>query len=428
MYTLSVPITNWSPDRPLDCAATLKELRRAGAERVFLCVCRSVAPEAEKRAQLAALRQNIPFFEQAGLEVGVWMSTLGHGGPLVSGGGAEDAVDFPRIVGLSGETCEDSFCPMDEGYAALFADWVEQVARAGARRIMLDDDYRLAYRAYGMGCACEKHLARMEEICGERLSRAQLRRLAFSGAPNRYRAAWLKAQEESLIGLAKRCRARLNAIDPAIQLGFCACLSSWGVDGADAIALTRAFAGGAKPFLRTIGAPYWHVGHNWGARLGDIIELTRLQAHWCEDSGIELFAEGDVYPRPRFSCPAAYLECFDTALRAAGCMDGILKYVLDYVSSPRYETGYIDRMQKNRAAYAFLEKHFARGACAGAVPRVAMRRLDEADLPEECDTDALTDGMFFSMEQRLLANASIPMAYGGDGVRVAFGENARHID
>ena len=133
MYTLSVPVTNWSPDRPLDCAATLKELRRAGAGRVFLCVCRSVAPEAEKRAQLAALRQNIPFFEQAGLEVGVWMSTLGHGGPLVSGGGAEDAVDFPRIVGLSGETCEDSFCPMDEGYAALFADWVEQVARAGAR-------------------------------------------------------------------------------------------------------------------------------------------------------------------------------------------------------------------------------------------------------------------------------------------------------
>ena len=428
MHTLSVPVTNWSPVQPLDCAATLKELRRAGAGRVFLCVCRSVAPEAEKRAQLAALRQNIPFFERAGLEVGVWMSTLGHGGPLVAGGGAEDTVDFPRIVGLSSETCEDSFCPMDEGYAALFVDWVEQVARAGARRIMLDDDYRLAYRAYGIGCACEKHLARMEEICGERLSRAQLRRLAFSGAPNRYRAAWLKAQAESLIGLAKRCRARLNAIDPAIQLGFCACLSSWGVDGADAIALTRAFAGGAKPFLRTIGAPYWHVRHNWGARLGDIIELTRLQAHWCEDSGIELFAEGDVYPRPRFSCPAAYLECFDTALRAAGCLDGILKYVLDYVSSPRYETGYIDRMQKNRAAYAFIEKHFARGACAGAVPRVAMRRLDEADLPEECDTDALTDGMFFSMEQRLLANASIPMAYGGDGVRVAFGENARHID
>ena len=101
------------------------------------------------------------------------------------------------------------------------------MARAGARRIMLDDDYRLAYRAYGMGCACEKHLARMEEICGERLSRAQLRRLAFSGVPNRYRAAWLKAQAESLIGLAKRCRARLNAIDPAIQLGFCACPVSY---------------------------------------------------------------------------------------------------------------------------------------------------------------------------------------------------------
>lgn len=66
MFTLSVPVTNWSPNRPLDCAATLKELRRAGAGRVFLCVCRSVAPEAEKRAQLAALRQNIPFSSRPG--------------------------------------------------------------------------------------------------------------------------------------------------------------------------------------------------------------------------------------------------------------------------------------------------------------------------------------------------------------------------
>ena len=48
MFTLSVPVTNWSPDRPLDCAATLKELRRAGAGRVFLCVCRSVEEVAEK--------------------------------------------------------------------------------------------------------------------------------------------------------------------------------------------------------------------------------------------------------------------------------------------------------------------------------------------------------------------------------------------
>ena len=30
------------------------------------------------------------------------------------------------------------------------------------------------YKRQGMGCACEKHLARMEEICGERLSRCLL--------------------------------------------------------------------------------------------------------------------------------------------------------------------------------------------------------------------------------------------------------------
>ena len=66
MYTLSVPVTNWSPDRSLDCAATLKELRRAGAGRVFLCVCRSVAPEAEKRAQLAACGKTSLFSSRPG--------------------------------------------------------------------------------------------------------------------------------------------------------------------------------------------------------------------------------------------------------------------------------------------------------------------------------------------------------------------------
>ena len=101
MFTLSVPVTNWSPVQPLDCAATLKELRRAGAGRVFLCVCRSVAPEAEKRAQLAALRQNIPFFEQAGLEVEMCIRDS-HIGFAAGGGGPAQrpgfALDHPGIA------------------------------------------------------------------------------------------------------------------------------------------------------------------------------------------------------------------------------------------------------------------------------------------------------------------------------------------
>lgn len=412
--------------REMDCEAVLAALRRVGALRVFLCVCRSVASDEAKAAEIASLRRNIPFFESAGLEVGVWMSSFGHGGPLVA---AENAGgtngDFTRLTGFDGATCDDSFCPMDEAYRKEFADWVGEVARAGAKMVMLDDDYRLAYRSYGLACCCEKHLHRIAEILGHDIDRANVKADALNGAMNPVRKAWMQANGESMLALARRCRDAVNAVNPRIRLGFCSCLSSWsGIDGTDARELTQAFTGSAEPFLRTIGAPYWHVSHNWGASLGDIIELNRMEAHWLRDRDFELFAEGDVYPRPRFSCPAAFLEAFDTALEASGELDGILKYVLDYSASPRYETGYVDRAVKNDPARAFIRKHFAEKSCEGAMVKTMMRRLDSAVLPENgASVWELADSLFFSMEARMLAAASVPIAYSGNGPRVAFGQN-----
>ena len=62
-------------------------------------------------------------------------------------------------------------------------------------------------------------------------------------------------------------------------------------------------------------------------------------------------AEGDVYPRPRINCPASYLEGFDTAIRASGCTDGILKYGLDYTANADYETGYARFHERNTPLY-----------------------------------------------------------------------------
>ena len=86
MYKISVPVKNRPAGREMDREAVLAALRRVGAQRTFLCVCRSVADADERAAEIESLRRNRPFFEAAGLEVGVWMSALGHGGPLVSAG------------------------------------------------------------------------------------------------------------------------------------------------------------------------------------------------------------------------------------------------------------------------------------------------------------------------------------------------------
>ena len=52
-----------------------------------------------------------------------------------------------------------------------------------------------------------------------------------------------------------------------------------------------------------------------------------MESAWTKNGEIEIMAEGDVYPRPRTLCPASCLEGFDTAIRASGCTDGVLKYV-----------------------------------------------------------------------------------------------------
>lgn len=428
MYTVSVPVTNLPGYHALDCERTLNELKRVGAGRVFLCVCRSIAAPEVRARELAALRVHLPYFENAGLQTGVWLSSLGHGGKLVSTVGENVDLPYQRMVGLSGETSEDSFCPLDDAYAENFSDWISDIARAGAKLIMLDDDYRLSYRDNGLSCVCERHMARYREMTGEDLTYEEIKARIYTGGPNPYRDAWLKLRGDTLLDLARLCRAKLDKVNPDARLGFCSVLSTWDIDGTDAIELTYAFAGRAKPFLRAIGAPYWASKRNWGARVGDIIELTRMEAAWCKGTGIELFSEGDVYPRPRYNTPAAFVECFDQALRADGCMDGILKYVLDYYASPVYETGYIDRHVRNKRVYDWIDKHFAGKRAVGARPMPAMRKTAMARFPDTLKPEAIyTDGLFFSMEQRLLANNGAPSAYEGDGVRLAFGENARWL-
>ena len=104
---------------------------------------------------------------------------------------------------------------------------------------------------------------------------------------------------------------------------------------------------------RLIGAPYWAVRTSFGVSLQDAIELERMESSWDRAEDIEVFAEGDVYPRPRYNCPASYLEGFDTALRASGAFDGILRISIDYVSNVGCESGYLKKYLKNKPNKCF---------------------------------------------------------------------------
>ena len=75
-----------------------------------------------------------------------------------------------------------------------------------------------------------------------------------------------------------------------------------------------------------------------------------MLASFVYGNDFDIMSEGDVYPRPRYTCPAAYLELYDAVTRIDGAYSGILKYMFDYVAGPDFETGYL-KIHKDNEAY-----------------------------------------------------------------------------
>lgn len=240
----------------------------------------------------------------------------------------------------------------------------------------------------------------------------------------------MKLSGESLLDFAKALRKAVNAINPVIRLTACACYDNWDFCGTDQIELTLAFAGNTKPLLRTIGAPYWDTN------IIEVLENTRMQADWCNGLNIELFSEGDVYPRPRYQVSSKVLELFDLALLADGSMDGILKYMYDYNIKPGYETGYADRHVHNEPLREQIKELFLEKHAVGVTPVNILHKIENwhlpDTLPEEGKERIATKLIrsYRSVSASLLSKNSIPTVHSSSSdAEVLFlcGENARYL-
>ncbi len=426
MYKLSVPLSiEVLNDETKKKYA--EELRRIGAERVFLFSTEAItrtncylysAPERMTRA--------ISYFKSEGFEVGVWMDAFGHGGILAHSTQSEYVADFTRIRGADGHMAQEGFCPLDEKFRACFIRAIQTVAKMGPDLIMLDDDFRLNIRQYNMGCCCNRHMKILCDRLGEQIPYEKMEELAFTGGENKYRTAWMDLMGETLLDFAYQLRSAVDEINENIRLGACAVYTTWDFEGTDMIALAKAFAGKTRPFIRTIGAPYH------GPRVQYAVEHTRMQAAWCEGEDIELFSEGDVYPRPRYAVPARQLEIFDFAVLASGSVEGRLKYMLDYNRPFGYETGYCDRHVRNAELRSRLAEFFAGKNHIGLRVFEAMHKVKKYDLPKKYEPgiSSFAWSTYFSIAQKLASENSIPTVYtpSSDYPTIVFGENARYID
>lgn len=420
-YNISIPIMNANVMRQ-GSAEILRSLREMDAQRVFLALDCYVTDPEEQRASLEELRDNCTFFHNEGFEVGAWIWAFMFKG---------DAPFTPMtLVHREPVTQSNHACPFDPDFLKFSGEYIQRIAECGVDLIMFDDDLRFGFLKNGLcGCICEHHRRRICEILGEELSAEELAVRILTGGRNPARDAWIQANGESLERFAAHARSCVDRVDAHIRLGACCCMTNWDIDGTDAMRLAKILAGNTKPFARLIGAPYWAVRQNWGNILQDVVELERMESSYMEREGIELMAEGDAYPRPRITCPASYLEGFDTAIRASGATDGILKYGIDYTSTAIYERGYVEYHKRNRPRYRQIDDFFDGRTACGIRVYEPMKKAADAEMEDIDQAPRQLQYLFFSNAARLLAAQAIPTTYEGRGVcGIAFGEAVRSLD
>lgn len=407
MYKISIPISMTTVNEQT-LPIYLSDLKKCRAERVFLCGIDNVyTANCLLKKNPAAIQRAISYFQENGLEVGIWISAFGHGGPLFPE--QKSFGSYTSIEGIRGDTAAHALCPSDPLFLSNYQDAIRKIAALGPDLIMLDDDFRFNFRVryYSFGCFCKYHLAQFYKRVGEEIPRDRLEKLILCGGENKYRTAYLDLMGESLLQFARALRTALDEVNPAIRLGCCAAPDAWDLCGTDLLEVAQAFAGNTAPYARISGAPYWNND------ITLILEFARQQYAWGKHSGVELFSEGDTYPRPRYNVPSKPLELFDMVMLADGSSHGILNYLFEYSYPPTYETGYTERFCRNLPLRDRIAEIFASKSPVGVRVCHFMHKIKRWELPRELPEQLFTDlhRVSYSPATYLLAQNSLATAY-----------------
>ena len=407
--------------------------RQTGAE-LFVIVKNVFGDKTRFMKEIEELKEKVRFFGERSLKVGAWLCpTTGHEGMgLVVGEVGRtftkrQAADYsdgkPKLI-------EQAFCPLDEGFVKDFAWKMRLLSQSGVTRSLFEDDLRLSGPPITkIACCCHLHMTAFAKRIGRDVKLEELPDLIYHNEDRRYRKAWMDLKKETMLSFLKALRDEVDQVAPDFRIGISASRLNYDIDGATIQEMATVAAGKNKPFVRLTGAPYWARENN---TLSAAIESNRMQFGWLEDSGIELIAEGDPYPRPRSRIPAAYLEAFDQILRANGGSDGIYKYMTAYREGPGYEDGYVDAHHKHQNIYRLIDELFDGKTAVGLCPYIKQQKLAEAVFDDLEHFDEF--GAFYRLdsvvppEAYLVTDCSVPTSYAACGCAgIAFGENARHL-
>lgn len=383
----------------------------------------------ERETHFAKIAEDTRFFQQNGMEVIIWTDSFGFGGPIPDKYRSVMEGE-PRLTSVHGRTLDGALCPEGETLVHLCQERMKDIARIiRPDRIMLDDEMCMSVRP-GLGCFCEKHMALYEKEFGKKHSLKELKELIFTGYNEEYRKGWIKVVGDSMRHFCKSMRDALDEIDDTIRMGFCAGYTSWDIEGADALELTKILAGKTVPFLRFTGAAYWvqNARNRFNKqKMNEVIEIVRMQEYWSRESGVEVFHEDDTFPRPRYCASASISEAYDVPLRAAGGV-GSFKYLFCYDVEPEKELGYVKKHIRNMPLYDYIEKHFADKQVVGVQVYEEMHKMKDQILPKEFVSEGTIMRRFFPKAATFLTAHGIPTTYEENSdIAIAFGDNARYV-
>jgi len=427
MYKLTLPISmNTINEHTLPIY--VEQAKKCKASRIFIGGLGLIySSNGRIHTMPDKIKEAIDYFRAEGFEVGIWCGSLGNGHALTPEQRPNEKMNYTQITGINGEAREAlSNCPLDKKFVKDYQEGMKRVAELGPDLIMIDDDFRLNIRIkVYFACFCPLHLKEYYKRIGEEIPREKLEELILTGGESKYRTELLKLFKDTMLDFAKELREAVDSVNPEIRLGFCT-HNTWDMSGTDPLEIAIALAGNTKPFARISGAPFRNLN------VIPIVEFARQQFAWGKDSGVELFAEGDTFPRPRIHVPSKPLELFELLLYADGTSDGILAYLFDYYSNPDYEPGYVDRFCKNEYLRQGIKEMFSNKETVGVEVFGVAHKAEYWQLPNELEPktlEMLVEAVRSPSRDILSAN-SVPTSYKEqtDYPLLIMGENARHIE
>ncbi len=429
MFKTAIPISMNTLMNEANLPQYLDDIRRCGAKRVFICGMGNIyTKKGRNYTHTDAIARAVEYFHNAGIEVGFWLSALGHGSALTPElTASDDEATYVQITDISGTANEHySNCPLDQNFVRDYCEGVRRLAEFSPDLIMLDDDIRLIGRKnIELPCFCPLHLEEYYKRIGEVIPRDELEKRILTGGKNKYRSELFSLLRDTMVDFIKALRSTIDSVNPNIRLGFCDG-RLWDMLGTDLLELAKIAAGKTKPFARTSGAPYGNVN------IIPVIEDSRQQYAWGKDSGVELFAEGDTWPRPRHNVPSKILELFDFLIRADGTADGMLAYLEDYHCVADYERSYVERFVRNQPIRDGISALFRGKKSVGVHVFTVPHKAENWELDDTLQPKAafMMWAAQRSRSSELLSSNSIPTSYAEDGEYPLFimGENARYVE